>query len=256
MRTVAFVAPKGGTGRTALVANLAALLARATGGRVLAIDFDPRNQLGLHFGMAPTEPAGLASAALAGDRIATALRRAPDGTPYLPFGGPRDSDRATVEQRVTEQPLLLRGWLADAAFADLDLALIDVAAGPSGWYDHALRCADAVLVVLQPDAAGFATLPSLQAQLARHRGAHAGEAWLLLNGVDESRRLSRDVRAVLQRAFGDRVAPAVHHDEAVREALALQVPVVDHRPTSQAADDLRRLADWLAARALLGAEAA
>ncbi len=50
-RRIAFINEKGGSGKTTLVANLAAYLALHRGRRVLAIDLDPQGQLGKVLGL-------------------------------------------------------------------------------------------------------------------------------------------------------------------------------------------------------------
>jgi chromosome partitioning protein len=52
-RRIAFVNEKGGSGKTTLVANVAAWLALRRGRRVLGIDLDPQGQLGKCFGIDP-----------------------------------------------------------------------------------------------------------------------------------------------------------------------------------------------------------
>lgn len=50
MPLICFASPTGGTGRTTLAANVARELSRA-GARVIALDLDPQNALGFHFGL-------------------------------------------------------------------------------------------------------------------------------------------------------------------------------------------------------------
>jgi cellulose biosynthesis protein BcsQ len=111
---------------------------------------------------------------------------------------------------------------------------------------EALRAADLVIAVLLADAASFASLPALVAQLEAQRRAGARfAAHLLLNGVDGVA-LSRDVRTLMEAQAEISVLPLViHRDEAVREALGAQRPVVEHAPSGQAAADLRQLAQWI-----------
>lgn len=248
MNTVAIVSMKGGTGKTTVAANLGALLTQDKDSNVLMMDFDPRNQLGLHFGMSITDLAGLAQATLTGASWAPALHYRLDRAPFLPFGQLDDDQRVQLEEKLRAEPALLGERLSDPALHDFGFALIDTAPGPSAYLSHVLPHADLVIVVLLADAASFATLPSLQAALARYRpsrprleGVH-----LLLNGMDESKKLSRDIRAAVSAQFGSAVLPfAIHHDQSVREALAFQRPLVDQGPSSQAAAEFRQLAAWV-----------
>jgi cellulose biosynthesis protein BcsQ len=68
----------------------------------------------------------------------------------------------------------------------------------------------------------------------------------VLNQVDRSYALNRDVAEVLHQHFGAKLAPvAIHADEAVCEALAFQQPVLVYDPHGQASHDFARLAAWL-----------
>ena len=253
MKIVSFLSWKGGTGRTTLVANLAALLARAKPGRVLAIDLDARNQLGTHFGLPMDTRVGLASAVLAGASLGTVVQPGSEGLFLVPFGETSDADRERFERLLQDRPGLLRAQLSVDELAEYQLALVDATAGPSRSFDHALTCSDVAVVVMHPDAASFATLPALRARLERKRAEDLsfGGAFILVNEVDESRKLGRDLRGVLAAELGDLLLPGVvHHDEAVREALAVQRSVVDHAPRAQATADLRLVAEWLWAEAI------
>ena len=239
---------KGGTGKTTVAANLGALLTQDRDSNVLLVDFDPRNQIGLHFGMSMTDLGGLAQATLSGGGWAQALHYRLDRAPFLPFGHIEEEQRIQLEALLRERPLLLPERLADPALREFDFALIDTAPGPSAYLSHVLPHADLIVVVLLADAASFATLPSLQAALLKHRphkpnyqGVH-----FLINGMDESKKLSRDIHGAVSGQFGSAVLPfVIHHDQAVKEALAFQRPLVDQGPSSQAAADFRQLAVWV-----------
>ena len=246
MKTVAIVSLKGGVGKTTTAANLGAALAQLGGSEVLLIDCDPRNQLGLHFGIGG-EVAGLAQATLRGVRWARAVTPGLDGVACLPFGAVSERQRGELAALVARRPALLGDELGDPALAAHELALIDVAPWPLPLFDRVLALADLLLVVLWADAASFATLPSLAELLARRRAAPADRpgAHVLLNGVDGTR-LSQDTRALAAAQSLLPVLPfAIHRDTAVPEALALQRPLVAGAPTSQAARDFRHAADWL-----------
>jgi hypothetical protein len=60
--SVALISLHGGSGRTTLAANLVASLGQ-NGRMAVGVDLDPQNSLGLHFGVDPSEPFGLASPA-------------------------------------------------------------------------------------------------------------------------------------------------------------------------------------------------
>ncbi len=250
MKTVAVVSMKGGVGRTTIAANLGALLAQGRPRPPLLLDFDPRNQLGLHFGISTREAPGIALATLRDSSWARVLHQRLAGVACLPYGEPTDEERGDLEARLAAHPEILRERLADAAFQEHAVALVDCAPGPSVYFQTVLSIADLVIVVALADAASFATLPSLQAQLRRYCRPRAGfgGAHILLNLIDDATTLSRDVRAAFNTEVGLSVLPfVIHRDEAMREALAFQRTVIEQAPSSQATADFRRLAEWMVA---------
>jgi cellulose synthase operon protein YhjQ len=241
MKTVAIVSLKGGVGKTTTAANLGAALARKVPGGVLLVDCDPRNQLGIHFGLGG-DVAGLAQMSLRRATWARATHEVGDGITCLPFGTPSHAEVRDFETLVARQPELMREGLDDPALEHLPLAVIDAAPWPSQLLETVLRLADLVVIVLLADPASFATLPSLHELLHQHPRA---DAHVLINGVDGTR-LARDVRAVISAQPPVPVLPfAVHRDQAVPEALARQRPVVENAPSSQAAADFRCAAEWV-----------
>jgi cellulose synthase operon protein YhjQ len=247
-KSVAIVSLKGGVGKTTLAANIGAALAQRTPNEVLLVDLDPRNQLGLHFGMRPTERAGLAHAILRDAGWDQAARRTVDeAITWLPFGELGDAEHFDLERLLAQRPELLQTQLAERLAEPYRYVVFDTAAGPSPYFRQALRVADLVIAVLLADAASFATLPALALQLRTHCRAGAGfkGAHLLLNDLD-ALALSRDARTLVA---AQRELPAlpfvVHQDEAVRESLAAQRPVVEWAAAAQAAADFRQIAEWI-----------
>ena len=68
----------------------------------------------------------------------------------------------------------------------------------------------------------------------------------VVNQVDQSRQLSKDVLKVLRNMLGPKVFPGViHQDEGVSESLACDTTLIHYDPLSQAAADLRACGEWL-----------
>jgi cellulose synthase operon protein YhjQ len=116
------------------------------------------------------------------------------------------------------------------------------------YQQQALRAADMALVVVQADAASYATIPNMEAVLnayCHNRAGFGGSAYVL-NNVPPGSELSRDVMRVIRAGLGARVAPViVHQDEAVREALAFDQPVLQYAPHSEATRDISELVAWV-----------
>jgi cellulose synthase operon protein YhjQ len=244
---VAIVSMKGGVGKTAIVANLGAVLARMAPGETLLVDFDPRNQLGIHFGMDPRSGVGLAETLLVGAGADQLIHRASEGPDYLPFGRVTDRDLAELETIALRRPDVLRQVLGEPPLSDYTFVLMDSPPGPSSLVLPVLLAADLVLAVFLADAASFATLPDLlELSQAVEQRPHFRGMHVLVNGANDSTSLGRDVRVLLAAQKDLPVLPlAIHRDEAVPEALACQRTVLVHAPTSQASADFRSLAEWL-----------
>ncbi|WP_303787246.1 cellulose biosynthesis protein BcsQ [Azovibrio restrictus] len=252
MPRLALISNLDGCGRTSLAVHLASAFVER-GRRVLALECDPANLLGLHLGLEQAPERGWASLLQEGRPWTGAALQNSEGVVFLPFGSLAPAALAGLEATLAREPC----WLADELAAVPDLAdalvLLDTPALPSPFARQALGAADFVLVVLEADGRSLVQLPVLQAWLdALARGRpHA----VLVNRLDSSLPLERDFLAVLQQRLGERFLPyPVHRDEAVRLAFACCVSLCEGHPHSQALRDLAGVAGWLEAQpALAGA---
>ena len=64
----------------------------------------------------------------------------------------------------------------------------------------------------------------------------------VLNQVDPRRQLCRDVLALSRDVLGEALYGMVHQDEAVAEAAACQLTVLDYAPDSVASQDVMAIA--------------
>ncbi len=245
MKTIAIVSLKGGVGKTTTAANLGTALARRERDDVLLVDLDPRNQLAIHLGLVG-DAAGWAQASLRGVGWERVVQRSLDEVSCLPFGVHGDGLAGELDALVMRCPNLIGDGLAQLTLPAHRLAVLDTPPWPSPLFDQTLALADLVIVTLLADAASFATLPALYSLLHR-RAERMGDACAvgLFNCVDGTR-LCRDVRAVVAAQPELPILQVgIHRDAAVAEAFALQRPVVSVSPSSQAADDFERVADWV-----------
>ena len=250
MKTIAIVSPVGGAGRSTITAALASLLA-GRGHGVLALECDPRNLLGLHFGLRESGAQGLIDAALrpSADDWAAAGLRSDDDVLLVPWGRPdrKDGERGIGADAIAARCLLERpGWLR-ALLAQVDLAgdgvvLVDTPAWPCLHAGQALAAADLALVLAPPEPEVCATLPRLQTALEQ-----AGLPYrVVATRVQPARQLHGDVLALLRNRLGERMLPyQVHLDHGLPEALASGQNFCRAMPHSQAAHDLQGIAAWL-----------
>ncbi|MBC3927611.1 cellulose biosynthesis protein BcsQ [Undibacterium sp. CY21W] len=247
MRIVAVISPKGGVGKTTVTANLAASLARM-GAKVVVLDLDPQNALRLHFGIPYEDASGIAIRNLADDRWSHVLYQSTYGVDFLPYGTVEEDQRAIFEDAVRKNPDWLLSHLQNLFLEPETVVLIDTPPGPSIYLQQVLSVAHIGLVVLKPDAASYSTIPSIESLIQYYtagRKDFLGYCYVL-NQMDASRQLCRDVHGMLRTTLGDKFVPStIHKDEAVSEALACQMPVSYYAQHSSATHDVQQLAAWL-----------
>lgn len=240
MKTVAIVSTTGGAGRTTLTAELAALLAWRKHA-VLALECDPRNVLGFHFGLRDIPTAGLGShlqenpgAAWAGTG-----QRSDDDVLFVPWG---DDTAIGVMER------LPANWLA-RRIDQVDLparaaVLVDTPPWPSAGASQAIDAADLVLVLTPAQPETCLTLRRLVDALA----SRGKTVRYLATRLMPARQLQVDIVAMLQAMVGQDMLPYhVHEDSSVADALARSESFCRSTPHSQTAHDLNGLASWLSA---------
>lgn len=245
MPLICVASPKGGVGKTSMVAALADAMRRA-GRRVVAIDCDPQNALRLHLGLPITDGAGYLAQLSDRPDWRSRIRQTPTGVELLPHG---ETDMrgalASAAMLERESELLagpVRSMLADPA----TIVLADTPPGASTALSILLPQAALVLVVLLADAASTALLPDVESGRFLGQGTLGAltgpKLMVALNQVDRHSRLSSAAAQGVAAHLGPRLAGAVCRDDAVAEALACQLPVGAHAPASQAARDVAQLA--------------
>lgn len=255
MPLIAMTSPKGGVGKTTLVAQIAAILARR-GHAVLAMDIDPQNALRLHFGRTLRDEQGFMADLGQRQGWRVSVRDTASGVRILAHG--------TVDQRrvlelgaaLLGQPELLAGPVREM-LSDPDLVvLMDTPPGASAALSAILPLVDMLVVVLLADAGSGSLLPEVAA--GRHFGRGtlaaraAGRTAVVLNQVDLDSPLSATVMDLAVRALGERLLGAVCRDERVAEALAEKAMLTDQGANPGGAiEDLHLLTDAIAVRARL-----
>ncbi|MEJ0004599.1 MAG: cellulose biosynthesis protein BcsQ [Pararobbsia sp.] len=257
MKTIAVVSAKGGVGKTTLAAHLASTLAQRAQ-RVVVLDLDPQNALRLHLGMPLDVIDGVSRATLGDAAWRSVLFDGIGKVGVLPYGVLDEDDRETFEHVVEHDPDWLRGGLADLCLGADDWLLIDTPPGSTIYLRASLRVCDFALNVVLADAASYAVIPTMDRLVAAHaapRPAFRGVGYVV-NQVDQSRQLSRDVVRVLRASLGESLFPGlIHLDQGVGEALAHGTTVDHYDPHCQATHDVAECAQWLMHRYHAGARA-
>ena len=241
MPLLCLTSPKGGVGRTTLAATIGVALS-GLGRRVLAVDLDRQNALRLNFEL-PEELRGIAGELGGGRGWEELAIETPAGIHLIPFGEASVSDALRLQAQVAQDPEWLRQRLVPfLAQPDL-VVVVDMPVAPSPFNVALDPLADLHLLVLLADAMSLALLPRLQqGDHLFGSGDRLPQLGYVLNQVDPRKQLCRDVLALSRDIFGDALYGMIHQDEAVAEAAACQLTVLDYAPDSVASQDMMAVA--------------
>ena len=243
MQITAFISGKGGVGKTTLTANIAIALAQH-GKKVLVIDLDPQNALGIHLGMDQDEYAGHSRDGL----NEGSMFRSPFGVTFVPFGLLPEHELRLFETELRTHPYWLRQALSQLPEDSFDFVLLDTPPGPGVFLHQALMAAHDALVVILADAASFSTVPAILSLIKEYtkERKHFRAANLLLNQLPHRGQLGQQVRDTLMENYGTMMLPiAVHRDSMVAESLAYERPVLQYDPGCEASLEMHHIAEWL-----------
>lgn len=244
--------PKGGVGKTTITANVAWELARMDR-RVIVLDLDPQNAVGLHFGMDLRDGAGfMAFLRSVPDPVRawrSALRTGPAGLSYLPHGQLSIEGANALALAVAANPDMLLAPLRDMLSEAGTTVIADMPPGPTSTLTALLPLATLLLVVLRVDAPSLAQLPAIESGRAyglRDSALSPERIGFALNQLDLRTRLGRASGETAARHLGQRLLGVIYRDENVSEAIAAQKLVGDYAPNSKAAQDMAALAEVIA----------
>lgn len=218
-KVVVVVSATGGVGRSTLAAALASGLQRQ-GHPALALDLDPQNALRYHLCPGFDLP-GLGAVSLLNQTWAALPKRGFAGCRMVAFGEADPVQQQSLKRWLGQDLGFLRKRLAGLGLNGQDTVVIDVPAGNTVYLSQALSVADAVLVVVQPDAASFHRLANMDDVLAPYlAGESPPQRFYVINQVDVGHAFSQDMAGVFRLRLGDAVLGAVRRDRAFSEAHA------------------------------------
>jgi len=221
-----------------------------SGLRVVALDLDPQNALGLHFGLGLHDAFGFAATLhYAADPVAAwraALRSSASGVSFLPFGHVGLDGANAASMALAERPEQLDAALVDMLSGDDVIVIADMPAGSSPALAAVLRRADLAVVPLLPNPASVAQVPSIEAGRFAGAGALGGFDWtrfrFAINQWDMPGNLTSQIGQGVAQQLAGRMLGVVHFDEAVPEAAAAQRLLSDFAPAARVVQDMTQLA--------------
>lgn len=252
MRIIAIANQKGGVGKTATVASLAAGLA-AHGRRVLAVDDDPQGNLSMALGAVPGSNSLTSYDLLLDPRVGVKDCVAP-----VPWGDvavvPTDVRLAAAEVELSsaaDRTLRLREKLRRKL--PYDYVLIDTPPSLGFLTLNALGAADGVIIPVQCSYLAMQGLRQLLDTIEAVR-EHGNDTLrivgLILTMYDPRTLHTQQVEARLREHFGDLVLdPPIRRSVVFDYATVAGEPLLIHRPESAGAQAYLRIAQEVLKRA-------
>jgi chromosome partitioning protein len=234
MTVVCVASHKGGSGKTTVVANLAAVLART--GPVLAVDCDPQGGLAAATGT-PDEKPTLYEALAGTATVAEAIRAT--GTQALDLL-PADLDLAGLEVEAPRRDgwrMLLRNALASVREC-YSVVVLDTPPGLSVLSYLALAASDVVIVTCIPEYLGYRALRGVLGTIDQARQSTSALRVLGILPTLVSLRTKHEVEvlAELESTYPGLLLPPIPRRVAVADAALAGQPVIEYAPNSAATD--------------------
>ena len=250
---LAVCSSKGGVGKTATAANLAAVL--GSRGRVLAVDADPQDSLGRAFGVVAKgrddSLAGLLEAGLGGEEVDVRAAIRTDVAPGVDVLPAHPSLEAVGVALASQGGLLsaVRRVLRPLQ-GDYDHVVIDTHGDLGNLTLSAVAAADSVLTVFTSDPGSALGAVRVAAFLEQHRRFENTSAVLV--GVacslwDKQGRAAREVAQALEGTELPVLETRIPLSRRVPSSTLEKRPVVLSAPSSTVAEAYRALADELLA---------
>jgi cellulose synthase operon protein YhjQ len=229
--TFAILSTGGGTGKTTVAATLGRALA-STGDNILMIHGALQPSAPLHFGAPVAQPGRL--------RTFVPPQRN-QGTVHM-LG--HQFDECSLQNEESGAWLIRE---VNSLQTEVDRCIVEITS-PRGQESQIVDLASICLVVLTPDmnsVMALAPFRKLSERLNRPGSRQQQSVHFLINKFDPASAFHAEVRQNLRQQLGTRLLPfCIRRSDAVAEALAAGMTVLDYAPNSEPAEDFRRLAVW------------
>lgn len=237
MQRIFFKGIKGGTGCTAIIANLACVLKKSDI-HIVAVDLDPKSDLSLHFGLPWKNTLGWSNATSFADTLRY-FYQDNDGVVFLPHGDgtPSCADLSAFVANCNTLDVPKKTWVLFDCPNHIDINT------------YTLTKDDIVIELVNCDAVCHSLVYKRLQKLKSTENA-----WLhffLVNRYNSASELEFDLFSLWQSTLPLMAPFFINSDEVIKESTAYRNVALNCAPHSIANDDFETLASWLVSKTVL-----
>ena len=226
-RIIGVVSGKGGVGKTTLVSNLGASLAKE-GYNVAIVDANLTGaNLGLHYGLI-SYPISVHDVMKKNASLSDAVYKHPSGVDIVPAS-------LSFEDILDTPPVNIGGDLK-TAFSDKDYVLIDAATGLDRETLNAIDMCDEFIIVTHPELPTISDALRTKSIINKYEKKLSG---IVLNRVTKKDELKKDYIASF---FKLPVLGVIPEDSSIRRSIELKNPIVLQNPKHRISMEIKRIA--------------
>ena len=244
MPLIAVYSPKGGVGKTTLVANLCHSFS-IMGLKSVAIDFDPQNSLKLHFGLSVADERGFYNNISEFDDLSKYIISEQDNVYVLPHG-PRHHVEGSGSKSVDFKYSNLINGLEKLLQQKNLMVVVDLQTANEEIVNLLAPFTDICLIPLLSETASLALLPDVEKfieEMSSNKSVIAPQ--VILNQMDYRSQISIDVESFVKDHLRDNFFGVIHKDQTVIEANANQTSVFNINSSSMSAFDINAISQKL-----------
>ena len=232
-RIIGVVSGKGGVGKTTLVSNLGASLAKE-GYNVAIVDANLTGaNLGLHYGLI-SYPISVHDVMKKNASLSDAVYKHPSGVDIVPA--------SLSFEDILDTPPINIGAEIKATFPDKDYVLIDAATGLDRETLNAIDMCDEFIIVTHPELPTISDALRTKSIINKYEKKLAG---IVLNRVTKKDELKKDYIASF---FKLPVLGVIPEDSSIRRSIELKNPIVLQNPKHKISLEIRKIANSISGK--------
>ena len=240
MPLITIYSPKGGVGKTTLVANLCYSFSRL-GFKSIAVDLDPQNALKLHFGLPITDKRGASNNYSDFETWDQYINSEQDNAYVLPYRS-KKYEPSKKSEHIHAPDSFLFDELKQLIQQENLIVIVDL---PTASEELALALSpltDVFVIPLLSDTASLAVIPEVELFIKNTSSDICPiPPQVVLNQMDYRCQISIDVETFITNHLKDSVIGIIHKDYSVVEANAKQTSILGANTCSVSASDINSI---------------